>query len=146
MIKRLNPKHLKKLLNNECDIILYQDGLSEEGEPLPFFKLEKQKCRFVEKTKTIISSDGKKVELVGKVIISGDISVIPERELTVEEVNKLSVKDINAKSIELKSELIKINRITGGIVKIYESEYRIFQASKPRNPDGSVHHTTLELI
>jgi len=64
MIKKLNPNHLKKLLNNECDVILYQEGLSEEGEPLDAFLLKNQKCRFVEKTKTIIDSDGKKVELI----------------------------------------------------------------------------------
>jgi len=43
---------------------LYQEGLSEEGEPLDAFLLKNQKCRFVEKTKTIIDSDGKKVELI----------------------------------------------------------------------------------
>ena len=62
MIKRLNPKHLERLLNNECDIKLYQEGLSEEGEPLTSLDLKNQKCRFIEKTKIIITADGKKVE------------------------------------------------------------------------------------
>ncbi len=115
MIKKLNPNYLKRLLNNECDITIYQEGLSEEGEPLTSLDLNDQKCRFVEKTKIIINADGKKVELVGKVILLGDIA--PE-----------------------------IKKISGGEVIINNSKYEIYQASRPRNPDGSVHHTTLELM
>ena len=40
---------------------LYQEGLSEDGEPLTSLNLENQKCRFVETTKVIISPDGRKV-------------------------------------------------------------------------------------
>ena len=115
MIKKFNPKHLERLLNNFCDINLYQEGLSEEGEPLTSLNLENQKCRFVEKTKVVINSDGKKVELVGKVILLGDIAP-------------------------------NIKKISGGEVIVNDSKYEIYQASRPRNPDGSVHHTTLELI
>ena len=115
MIKKLNPKHLERLLNNKCDVKLYQEGLSEEGEPLTSLNLEKEKCRFVEKTKTIITVDGQKVELVGKVILLGDIAP-------------------------------NIKKISGGEVIINDSKYEIHQASRPRNPDGSVHHTTLELM
>ena len=74
MIKKFNPKHLERLLNNFCGVNLYQEGLSEEGEPLTSLNLENQKCRFVEKTKVVINSDGKKVELVVKVILLGDIA------------------------------------------------------------------------
>lgn len=115
MIKKLNAKHLERLLNNECDVVIYQEGLSEDGEPLTSLNLKNQKCRFVEKTKIIISSDGRKVELVGKVILLGDI--VP-----------------------------KIKKISGGQVIVNETEYEIYQASRPRNPDGTVHHTTLELM
>ena len=115
MIKKLNPNQLKKLLNNECDVTIYQEGLSEEGEPLTSLDLNDQKCRFVEKTKIIISPDGKKVELIGKVILLGDIAP-------------------------------NIKKISGGEVIINDSKYEIYQASRPRNPDGTVHHTTLELI
>lgn len=115
MIKKLNPKHLKRLLNNKCDIVIYQEGLSEDGEPLTSLNLKNVKCRFVEKTKIIISSDGRKVELVGKVILLGDIAP-------------------------------NIKKINGGQVIINEIEYEIYQASRPRNPDGTVHHTTLELM
>lgn len=115
MIKKLNPNHLKRLLNNECDVIIYQEGLSEDGEPLTFLDLKKQKCRFVEKTKVIISSDGRKVELIGKVIILGDMAP-------------------------------NIKKISGGDVIINNSKYEIYQASRPRNPDGTVYMTTLELM
>ena len=115
MIKKLNPNYLKRLLNNECDITIYQEGLSEEGEPLTSLDLNDQKCRFVEKTKIIISPDGKKVELIGKVILLGDIAP-------------------------------NIKKISGGEVIINDSEYEIYQASRPRNPDGTVYMTTLELM
>ena len=115
MIKKLNPNHLKRLLNNECDVKLYQEGLSEEGEPLISLDLKNEKCRFVEKTKIIISPDGKKVELIGKVMLLGDIAP-------------------------------NIKKISGGEITINESKYEIYQASRPRNPDGTVHHTSLELM
>lgn len=115
MIKKLNPNHLKKLLNNECDVDVYQEGLSEEGEPLTSLNLKKQKCRFVEKTKIIISPDGKKIELIGKVILLGDIAP-------------------------------NIKKISGGEVIVNDSKYKIYQASRPRNPDGTVYMTTLELM
>lgn len=126
MIKKLNPKHLERLLNNECDVKLYQEGLSEEGEPLTSLNLENQKCRFVEKTKTIITADGKKVELVGKVILLGDVAP--------------NIKKING------GEVSNIVTIIDGKEIVNESKYEIYQASRPRNPDGSVHHTTLELM
>lgn len=115
MIKKLNPNHLKRLLNNKCDVRLYQQGLSEEGEPLTSLNLENQKCRFVEKTKIIISPDGRKVELIGKVILLGDIAP-------------------------------NIKKISGGEVFIDDIKYEIYQASRPRNPDGTVYMTTLELM
>ena len=115
MIKKLNPNYLKRLLNNECDITIYQEGLSEEGEPLTSLDLNDQKCRFVEKTKIIISPDGKKVELIGKVILLGDIAP-------------------------------NIKKISGGEVIINDRKYEMYQASRPRNPDGTVYMTTLELM
>ena len=115
MIKKLNPNHLKKLLNNECDVKLYQEGLSEEGEPLTSLNLKEQKCRLVEKTKIIITAEGKKVQLIGKVILLGDIAP-------------------------------NIKKINGGEVIVNDSKYEIYQASRPRNPDGTVYMTTLELM
>lgn len=126
MIKKLNPKHLEKLLNNKCDVKLYQEGLSEEGEPLTSLNLTNQKCRFIEKTKIIITADGKKVELVGKVILLGDIAP--------------NIKKISG------GEVSNVITVIDGKEVINESKYEIYQASRPRNPDGSIHHTTLELM
>lgn len=126
MIKKLNPKHLEKLLNNKCDVKLYQEGLSEEGEPLTSLDLTNQKCRFIEKTKIIITADGKKVELVGKVILLGDIAP--------------NIKKISG------GEISNVITVINGKEVVNESKYEIYQASRPRNPDGTVHHTTLELM
>lgn len=73
MIKRFNPKYIKKFCRTPCKIILYEEGLSEEGEPLTF-SIENKKCRFVEKSKVIIDAEGKKVELTGLVVFCGDIA------------------------------------------------------------------------
>ena len=126
MIKKLNPKHLEKLLNNKCDVKLYQEGLSEEGEPLTSLDLTNQKCRFIEKTKIIITADGKKVELVGKVILLGDIAP--------------NIKKISGGKVS------NVITLINGKEVVNESKYEIYQASRPRNPDGTVHHTTLELM
>ena len=126
MIKKLNPKHLERLLNNLCNVKLYQEGLSEEGEPLTSLNLENQRCRFVEKTKIIITADGQKVELVGKVILLGDIAP--------------NIKKISG------GEVSNIITMINGKEVVNESKYKVYQASRPRNPDGSVHHTTLELM
>ena len=37
------------------------------------------------------------------------------------------------------------NLIEGSVI-ISNREYKIYKSSRPRNPDGSVHHTKLELI
>lgn len=145
MIKRFNPKHLERLLNNRCDIKLYQDGLSEEGEPLPAFELKNQKCRFVEKTKVIMTADGKKIELVGKVILLGDITVLEARKYTVKEINSMPVNVFNSMPVNLKTKDKHVNKASGEVY-INGSKYEIYQVSKPRNPDGSVHHTTVELM
>lgn len=73
MIKKFNPKYLKKFCRTSCEISLYEKGLSEEGEP-QCFSIKKVKCRFVEKSKIIIDSDGKKVQLIGLVVFAGDIA------------------------------------------------------------------------
>ena len=37
-------------------------------------------------------------------------------------------------------------KISGGIVEIEGKKYYIYEARRPRNPNGSVHHTVLELM
>lgn len=146
MIKKLKPKYLKRLLNNECDIIIYEEGLSEDGEPLESLNFRNQKCRFVEETKVIIDSDGRKIELVGKIILLGDASLISERKYTVKEINIMNLMDLNLQKVKLKTKKQKVKKISGGQVFINGCTYEIYQASKPRNPDGTVYMTVLELM
>lgn len=61
------------LLNTDYSIILNEEGVSEDGEPIEAFK-SNGKCIFSEKTKRIIDSEGKQITLVGKVIVKGDIA------------------------------------------------------------------------
>jgi len=61
------------LLNTDYSITLNSEGISEDGEPIEKLNSE-GKCIFSEKSKRIITSDGKQITLVGKVIIKGDIT------------------------------------------------------------------------
>lgn len=61
------------LLNTDYSISLNHDGVSEDGESLIAFT-GKGKCIFSEKAKRTIDSEGKKITLLGKVIVKGDIA------------------------------------------------------------------------
>ncbi len=70
-VKKL--KFPKKLAVIDFEIELEQEGISEDGEPLVAFKTS-GKCIFSEKSKRVITEDGKKIELFGKIAIEGDIA------------------------------------------------------------------------
>lgn len=61
------------LLVTDYSVILNQEGLSEDGEPIAQFS-RSGKCIFSEKSKRIITDEGKQVTLLGKVIIKGDLA------------------------------------------------------------------------
>ena len=61
------------LLNTNYSIVLNEEGISEDGEPIKSFE-SSGKCIFSEKAKRIIDSEGKQITLVGKVIVKGDIA------------------------------------------------------------------------
>ena len=61
------------LLKTEYSLVLNQEGISEDGGPLESLKTS-GKCIFSEKAKRIIDSEGKRITLLGKVIIKGDIA------------------------------------------------------------------------
>lgn len=72
----LNVKRLrfpKELANVNFQIELEQEGISEEGEPLIFLKKE-GKCIFSEKSRRIIDQEGRRIDLIGKIAIDGDIA------------------------------------------------------------------------
>lgn len=111
--------HVKKLpfpselLVTEYQVSLNQEGISEDGEPLSAYT-STGKCIFSEKTKRIISNDGKQITLLGKVIVEGDIAP-------------------------------SLKTISDGAITINGRKYEIHAGYRPRNPDGTIHHTTWEI-
>lgn len=114
MIKKKLPPIPKKLFNTPCSIVINQEGISEDGEPLEAFKLD-TKCVFVDKAKQVMDAEKHLIRLEGQLILDGDIA--PD----------LSI-------------------IATGTVTINDREYKIYRCSRPHNPDGSVHHTEIEVM
>ena len=113
MIPKKLPPIPKIAFTTPCHIVINQEGITEDGEPLKALELD-AKCIFSEKARQIMNAEKKLVQLEGYIIIDGDIAP-----------NIL---------------------ITDGTVIIYTKAYKIYRSERPRNPDGSVHHTKLELI
>lgn len=101
------------LLNIDYSIVLNDEGISEDGEPIKAFETS-GKCIFSEKAKRIIDSEGKEITLLGKVIVKGDIAP------------------------SLKS-------VSDGVITINGCSYEIHSASRPRNPNGTIHSTQFEV-
>lgn len=64
-----------------------------------------------------------------------------------------TVKDKEGRDVRLTGTAIivgdvapNLQVISDGTVTINGYVYRVFGAQRPRNPDGSIHHTTLELM
>lgn len=57
----------------DCNIKIDGKGITEDGVPNTGISKD-TKCAFSEKTKRIITPEGKRIDLVGKVIIKGDIA------------------------------------------------------------------------
>lgn len=89
--------------------------LSEDGEPKKNFS-SSGKCIYSVKNKSAITKDGKQVTVVGKLLIKGDIA--PKK---------------------------KDEDLASGTVEVNKQKYNICSASRPRNPNGTVHHTALEV-
>lgn len=102
------------LLNTEYSIILNDEGISENGEPIQSFE-DKGKCIFSEKSKRIIDAEGKQITLVGKVIVKGDIAP-------------------------------SLKNVSDGVITISNRQYEIYAGYRPRNPNGTIHHTEFELM
>ena len=102
------------LSKNNCHIKLNGIGINEEGEPNLALETD-TKYIFSERTKRIITPDGIRIDLIGKVIIKGDIA--PD-----------------------------MPKISGGTIKIGNKVLEIYFAARPRNPDGTIHHTLFEVM
>lgn len=121
MIKKL--PFPKNLLNLECTVKLTGSGISEEGEPI-LIEVGSFSCSFSEKSKVIINPDGTRIDLLGKILIEGDVAP---------NIPKISTGEIS---------VYKKN----GNKKIGEKTVQIFSTNRPRNPDGTIHHTTFEVM
>ncbi len=102
------------LLMTDYSVILNEEGISEDGEPIISFN-GSGKCIWSEKAKRIIDSNGKEITLLGRVIIKGDIAP------------------------SLKS-------VSDGAITINGCSYEIYAGYRPRNPNGTVHHTMFEVM
>lgn len=101
------------LLVTDYSLILNDDGISEDGEPNKVFKAS-GKCIFSEKSRRVIDNENKEVNLLGRVIVKGDIAP------------------------QLKS-------VSSGSITINGYTYEIHTGSRPRNPNGTIHHTSFEI-
>ncbi len=101
------------LANEDCKV--ESSSLNEDGGP-ESKPLYSGKCIYSVKNKSATTKEGKKVTVVGKVLIKGDIAP------------KMKDEDL-----------------ASGTVEINKQKYNICSASRPRNPNGTVHHTTLEV-
>lgn len=101
------------LLVTDYSLTLNQEGISEDGEPMSAFT-GSGKCIFSEKAKRIIDGDGSQIELIGKVIVKGDVAPT-------------------------------LKTISDGAIIINGRTYEIHTGYRPRNPDGSIHHTEFEV-
>lgn len=102
------------LLTTEYSIVLNQEGISEEGEPLEALT-GNGKCIFSEKAKRVLDAQGKEITLFGKVIVKGDIAP-------------------------------NLKNVADGTITINNKTYNIHTGYRPRNPDGSIHHTEFEVM
>ena len=102
------------LLNTECIITVNTEEINDDGEEI-VYKTETLKCFFDESSKTVFSSDGKRITLAGTVIVKGDFAP-------------------------------KLPTVSSGTVMINGRTMQIYSASRPRNPDGTVHHTEFEVM
>lgn len=111
--------HIKKLpfpdwlLNTPCSISLNASGISEDGEPIAGITFTGN-CIFSEKAKRVIDEEGKKITLLGKVIVKGDIAPT-------------------------------LKNVSDGQITINGVSYEIHAGYRPRNPNGSIHHTQFEV-
>ena len=61
------------LLNTDYSLVLNEAGVTEDGAPKESLEII-GKCIFSEKAQRIIDEEGKQIDLLGKVIIKGDVA------------------------------------------------------------------------
>ncbi len=103
------------------------DGLDADGKPVVVLEWEGL-CNYSEKERTVTDRDGHKIRL-GAVLHTGhDIAAT-----------------LYGRSVYGKDPYGS-RPIVSGKVEICGRVWNIYHASRPRNPDGTVNHTRLELM
>ena len=137
-------KNIKKLpfpnwlLNTDCTITLNSEGVGRNGEPIVAVTWT-GKCIFSEKEKTVIDAEGKKTVLLGEVIVKGDIA--PDLKSISD--GQITISDVVYVNGEL---FINSVPVSDGKISINGKPYKIHKGYRPRNPDGSIHHTKFEVM
>lgn len=72
MIPNKLPKLPKKLFNQEWDVTIYQDGISEDGAPFVAATVNTN-CFFDGKAYQVMSAEKQIIRLEGKLIALGDL-------------------------------------------------------------------------
>lgn len=76
----------KKMCKTQIQIILYQEGISEEGEPLEALTIETL-CNYQDKAKRVMDAEHRLIQIEGTALIPGDIAPnlanISDGEVTV---------------------------------------------------------------
>lgn len=111
--------YLDQWNNADCVVFISSEKPSENGD-FPSIKAYDGRCNFSEKARVVRNADGEYVKVTGVLHIKGDIA--PE------------LAAFTGKAV------IKC----GGMMK--DREMKIEAVDRPRNPDGTVHHTRLGLI
>lgn len=111
--------YLDQWNNADCVVFISSEKPSENGD-FPAIKIYEGRCNFSEKTRVVRNANGEYVKIASALYIKGDIAP------------------------ELASFTGKVVIKCGGMVK--DREMLIETIDRPRNPDGSVHHTRLGLI
>ena len=76
----------KKFCKTPIKVIIFQEGISEDGEPLKAIEID-TKCNYQDKAKAVLTAEQKLIKIEGTVLIPGDIapgiSVISDGEVKV---------------------------------------------------------------
>lgn len=63
----------ERLCRTEIHICVDQEGLTEDGGPIPAFEAD-LKCNYQDTAKTVLTAEGKQVQLSGVALFPGDIA------------------------------------------------------------------------
>lgn len=113
MIPDKLPKIPDILFRTTARIVLYDNELNENGEPLIIHDAE-HRCIWSDKRRRTVDAEKRVIELEGSIIVDGDVA--PD------------------------------TKAADGYAVIYGEKLKIYKVKRARNPDGSVHHTTMELV